>query len=65
VAQQLSALATLPLLAVVAFSSFQVNGLGPGFYLAACGVVLAIDAVGLRLATRAFNRERLLSRYGG
>jgi len=64
VAQQLSALASLPLLAVVAITSFQVTGKGPGFYLAASAVVLVIDAVGLVLATRAFSRERLLSRYG-
>ncbi|HEY2666746.1 MAG TPA: ABC transporter permease [Actinomycetota bacterium] len=64
VAQQLSALASLPLLAVVAISSFQLAGKGPGFYLAASAVVLLIDAVGLVLTTRAFNRERLLSRYG-
>ena len=65
VAQQLSALATLPLLAVVAITSFQVTGRGPGFYIAASAVVLVIDASGLVLATRAFSRERLLSRYGG
>jgi ABC-2 type transport system permease protein len=65
VAQQLSVLASLPLLVVVSVTSFQVGGKGPGFYLAASAVILVIDAVGLRLATRAFNRERLLSRYGG
>jgi ABC-type transport system involved in multi-copper enzyme maturation permease subunit len=64
VAQQLSVLASLPLLVVVAISSFQVAGKGPGFYVAASAVVLVVDAVGLVLATRAFSRERLLSRYG-
>jgi ABC-2 type transport system permease protein len=64
VAQQLSVLASLPLLVVVAISSFQVAGKGPGFYVAASAVVLVLDAVGLVLATRAFSRERLLSRYG-
>ncbi|HWD71716.1 MAG TPA: ABC transporter permease, partial [Actinomycetota bacterium] len=64
VAQQLSALASLPLLVVVAITSFGVAGKGPGFYLAASAVVLVIDAVGLVLATQAFSRERLLSRYG-
>jgi ABC-2 type transport system permease protein len=65
VAQQLSALASLPLLVVVAITSFGLAGKGPGFYIAASAVVLIIDAVGLVLATRAFSRERLLSRYGG
>jgi ABC-2 type transport system permease protein len=65
VAQQLSALATIPVLTVVAVSSFTLSGRGAGFYIAASAVVLAIDAVGLRLAIRAFDRERLLSRYGG
>jgi ABC-type Na+ efflux pump permease subunit len=65
VAQQLSALATLPLLVLAGVTSFQVGGQGTGFYVAASAIVLVVDALGLRLATRAFSRERLLSRYGG
>jgi hypothetical protein len=64
VAQQLSALATIPLLAGMAITSFQLTGKGPAFYVAASAILLAIDAVGLRLTTRAFSRERLLSGYG-
>ncbi len=65
VAQQLSAIATLPPLVVVAVTSFQVAGQEPWFYIAGSALILAIDAVGLLLTIRAFSRERLLSRYGG
>lgn len=65
VAQQLSALATLPLLAIVGIGSFNVAGRGLGFYIGASVLIVVIDALALAVAVRSFSRERLMSRYGG
>jgi len=65
VAQQLSALTSIPMLLAVSVFSFQVVGLGVLGYVGAAAAILAIDLAGLRLASAAFGRERLLSRIGG
>ena len=65
VAQQLSALTSIPMLLAVSVFSFQVVGLGVLGYIGAAAVIVLIDLVGLRLAAAAFSRERLLSRIGG
>lgn len=65
VAQQLSVLTSIPMLLAVSVFSFQVVGLGVLGYVGAAAAILAIDLAGLRLASAAFGRERLLSRIGG
>jgi len=65
VAQQLSALTSIPMLLAVSVFSFQVVGLGVLGYVGAAAAIVAIDLAGLRLASAAFSRERLLSRIGG
>ena len=64
VAQQLSVLATLPMLGVIALFSFRI--IEPTLAIAGVGVIAlgAIDVVGWLLVSAMFDRERLLTRYG-
>lgn len=64
VAQQLSGLATLPMLGLIALYTFRV--ITPSVSLAAAGAALlaVIDTVAWRLVSAMFDRERLLTRYG-
>jgi ABC-type Na+ efflux pump permease subunit len=65
VAQQLAALAMLPMLGVVSLFAFGV--IAPTIWVAlAGGVVLAmLDLGAWRIVSGLFDRERLLTRYGG
>ncbi len=64
VAQQLSALAVLPMFGLLALITYRV--VTPSVWLAiGAGVVLAgLDAAAYRLVAAMFDRERLLTRYG-
>jgi ABC-2 type transport system permease protein len=64
VAQQLSALAVLPMVGLLALITFGV--LRPSLALALEGalVLVALDTAAYRLVSAMFDRERLLSRYG-
>lgn len=64
VAQQLSALAVLPMLGLLWLATFGI--LTPGFGVAVGGAVLllVIDSVAWRLVSRMFDRERLLALVG-
>jgi ABC-type Na+ efflux pump permease subunit len=64
VAQQLSGLATLPMLGLIALYTFRV--ITPSVSLAVAGAALlaVIDTVAWRLVSAMFDRERLLTRYG-
>jgi ABC-type Na+ efflux pump, permease component len=65
VAQQLSALAMLPMLGLLALFTFRV--VAPSISVAVIGAVLllAFDAVAWRVVSAMFDRERMLTRYGG
>ncbi len=65
VAQQLAVLASLPVIVLLSLATFRVVEPSVGLYAAAAGVMGAMDAVGWRLASRLFSRERLLTRFGG
>jgi ABC-type Na+ efflux pump permease subunit len=64
VAQQLSGLASLPMLGLIALYTFRV--ITPSVSLAVAGAALlaVIDTVAWRLVSAMFDRERLLTRYG-
>jgi ABC-type Na+ efflux pump permease subunit len=64
VAQQLSALATLPMLGLIALFTFRV--ISPTVTVAVVGALIlaAIDAASWRVVSSMFDRERLLTRYG-
>jgi ABC-2 type transport system permease protein len=64
VAQQLAALASVPLLVAISVTSFRVEHAGIEVFAGAAVAIFALDAVGWALAVRAFSRERLLARYG-
>ena len=63
-AQQLSALSVLPLVAFLALFSFRVVGHPAGWSAAGAALLAALDLGGWRLVSRLFDRERLLTRYG-
>ena len=64
VAQQLSALATLPWFALLSLFTFRILSPTVGLALAA-GVLLAlVDVLAYRVVSTMFDRERLLTRYG-
>lgn len=64
VAQQLSALATLPWFALLSLFTFRILFPTVGLALAA-GVLLAlVDVLAYRVVSTMFDRERLLTRYG-
>jgi ABC-2 type transport system permease protein len=64
VAQQLSGLAVLPMVGVLALFSFRV--ISPSLTVALVGVValLLVDAFAWRVVSAMFDRERILTRYG-
>jgi ABC-2 type transport system permease protein len=64
VAQQLSALATLPMLGLIALFTFRV--ISPTVTVAVIGaaILVVIDAAAWRLVSAMFDRERLITRYG-
>lgn len=59
-AQQLSALTSLPPLAIVALMSFNVLAPSVGLALGLAGALLVIDGLAWRVVAALFNRERLL-----
>lgn len=63
VAQQLAALASLPVMALVALASFRVVEPSVSLYAGLAALVAAIDIAGWRLVVRLFNAERLLTRF--
>jgi ABC-type transport system involved in multi-copper enzyme maturation permease subunit len=65
VAQQLAVLASLPVIGLVALVTFRVIRPNAWLYAAAAGLVALLAVACWRLATRLFNRERLLTRFGG
>jgi ABC-type Na+ efflux pump permease subunit len=64
VAQQLSALAMLPMIGLIALFTFGV--VSPTVEVAVAGalVLVVLDAAAWRLVSAMFDRERLLTRYG-
>ena len=64
VAQQLSGLAVLPMVGVLALFSFRV--ISPSLTVAIVGVLalLLADALAWRVVSAMFDRERILTRYG-
>jgi ABC-type Na+ efflux pump permease subunit len=65
VAQQLSALAMLPLVAVLWLFAFQVIAPTLTVAVAAAALLVGLDLVAWRVVSALFDRERLLTRYGG
>lgn len=65
VAQQLSGLVILPVIGLSALISFNVVKPSIGLYAGIALVLAGIDAVGYRFTARLFDRERLLTRFGG
>jgi len=63
-AQQLSALAVLPMVGLIVLFTFR--DISPSVAVAVAGGALlaAIDAIAWRVVSRMFDRERLLTRYG-
>jgi len=62
-AQNLAATTVLPLLALVAFQLAGRIALGPAFYLSLAAGVARADAALIAIATRLFDRERLLTNW--
>jgi ABC-2 type transport system permease protein len=64
VAQQLAALAMLPVLGLTALFTFRV--ISPTVTVAVVGAILlvVVDAVAWRVVSAMFDRERILTRYG-
>ncbi|MGC2007935.1 hypothetical protein, partial [Trebonia sp.] len=60
VAQQLSVLGTLPLLAVLALMSLNVITVSAGLAVGLAAVLLAVDLLAWRVVTAMFDRERLI-----
>lgn len=65
VAQQLSGLVTLPFVGGAALVSFGIVTPSVLTYVGVAAVMAAVDALGWRATARMFDRERLLTRYGG
>ena len=61
VAQQLSVLATLPLLAILALISLNVITVSAGVAIGLATVLLAIDLLAWRAVAAMFDRERLIT----
>jgi ABC-2 type transport system permease protein len=61
IAQQLSMLASLPPLVIVALFSFNVISPSTGLALALAAALLAIDVLGWRAVAAMFDRERLIT----
>jgi ABC-type Na+ efflux pump permease subunit len=60
-AQQLSVLANLPPLAIVALTNFNVIKMSTALALGLAAVLLAVDALGWRAVASMFDRERLIA----
>lgn len=65
VAQQLSGLSMLPVIAGVALLSVGLFAPTVELFVGAAAAVALVDAAGTLLLIRMFNRERLLTRFGG
>jgi ABC-type transport system involved in multi-copper enzyme maturation permease subunit len=65
VAQQLSALSVLPAVVVTSLFTYGVFRASVGRYLLIAGVFGMVDALGWRIVTGVFDRDRVLTRYGG
>ena len=61
VAQQLSVLGTLPLLAILALMSLNVITVSAGLAVGLAAVLLAIDLLAWRAVAAMFDRERLIT----
>jgi ABC-2 type transport system permease protein len=61
VAQQLSALGSLPLLAILALISLNVLTVSAGLAVGLAAVLLAVDLLAWRAVAGIFNRERLIT----
>jgi hypothetical protein len=61
VAQQLSVLGTLPLLAVLALMSLNVITVPAGLAVGLAAVLLAVDLLAWRVVAAMFDRERLIT----
>jgi ABC-2 type transport system permease protein len=61
VAQQLSVLANLPTIAIVALMGFNVITPSTGLAIALAAALLALDALGWRAVAAMFDRERLIA----
>jgi len=64
-AQQLSVVASLPPLAIVALTSFNVIKPSTGLALGLAAALLAVDALGWRAVAAMFDRERLITATRG
>jgi ABC-type Na+ efflux pump permease subunit len=64
VAQQLSFLAMLPMLGLIALFTFRVISPSVTVALAGAAILIVIDRFAWRLVSAVFDRERLLTRYG-
>ena len=64
VAQQLSAVAVLPLFGLLALITYRVVSPSVGLAVGAGAVLAGLDAVAYRLVAAMFDPERLLTRYG-
>ena len=64
VAQQLSGLAVLPVIAGIMVANFSATRTSVGLFLLVAGVIGILDVLGWRLMARMFSRERLLTRFG-
>ncbi len=60
VAQQLSALGSLPMLGLLALFSFRVVTPSVGLAIGLAGVLLVVDSLGWRVISRLLDRERLV-----
>lgn len=65
VAQQLSALTVLPAVIVTSLFTYGVFRASIGRYLVIAGIIAAVDLAGWRMVTGLFDRDRVLTRYGG
>jgi ABC-2 type transport system permease protein len=61
VAQQLSVLGTLPVLAILALMSLNVITVSAGLAVGLAAVLLAIDLLAWRAVAAMFDRERLIT----
>jgi len=61
VAQQLSVLANVPPVAIVALMNFNVITPSTGLTLGLAAALLAVDALGWRAVAAVFDRERLIT----
>jgi ABC-2 type transport system permease protein len=61
VAQQLSLLASLPLVAATSLIAFDVIHATPGLALEVAAVLLVVDGLGWRIVSAMFDRERLIT----